>query len=53
MSEKVLGKDYVILKNPSSVYNGLTLCEKPMENFFLTESEVEIDCPDCIKKATA
>ncbi len=71
MPERVLGKDYVVLKNPGSTYNGatvkdnsyihigalfndgLTLCRRSMENFFLTTGDVEVDCPDCISRVTS
>ena len=68
MTKGILGKDYVVLKNPGLVYNGATaygdsfmhigmslsggslLCKGSLKEFLLTNSNVEIDCPKCIKK---
>lgn len=68
--ERVLGRDYVTMKNPGLVYNGATvkgsshihigmsltrstLCGEAIENFFLTHRDVDVDCPECVRKAVA
>lgn len=69
MAKGILGKDYVVLKNPGLVYNGATahndsfthigmslngssmLCGGTLKEFFLSNRDVDVDCPECIKKS--
>ncbi len=68
MAERLLGKDYIVLKNPGLVYNGATsynddfihigmslgggslMCADTLKEFFLSNRNIDITCPNCIEK---